>query len=368
MERWIANRTRSFDSSGIRKVFDLAAKLENPVNLSIGQPDYDVPEVVKASCIEAIQEGRNGYALTQGIPQLRERLRAELTHVSPDRELFVCSGTSGGLVLAMLSVVEPGDEVILFDPFFVMYKPLVQLVGGQPVVLDTYPDFRIDIHRVADAMSPRTKMILLNSPSNPTGYTATREEVQQLAELAAERGVLLLSDEIYKSFCYDDEFVSPLQFNPDTLVIDGFSKSHAMTGWRVGYAHGPKAVIETMTKLQQYSFVCAPQPAQWAALRALDVAAQPFCDRYRQKRDRLLAGIEGHFEVVKPGGAFYAFPKAPWGTGSEFVMQAIENNLLVIPGNIFSQHDTHFRISYAASDETIDQGIEILNRMAAAGP
>ena len=369
MERWIASRTRSFDSSGIRKVFDLAAKLEDPVNLSIGQPDYDVPREVKDACIAAIEAGKNGYSLTQGIPELRERLEAEVSQCydHPDRRLFISSGTSGGLVLAMLSVVEPGDEVIIFDPFFVMYEPLVQLVGGKPVIINTYPDFRIDLNHVADSITDRTKLILLNSPANPTGVTATREEVQGIAKLAREKGVLLLSDEIYRSFCYDEKFVSPAEYNPDTLVIDGFSKSHAMTGWRVGYVHGPSAVIETMTKLQQYSFVCAPHPVQWAALRAVDVSPQEFCDSYRGKRDRLLAGLREDFEIVIPGGAFYAFPKAPWGTGSEFVMAAIENNLLVIPGNIFSRQDTHFRISYAATDETIDRGVEILCRLARRG-
>lgn len=363
---WIADRTTAFDSSGIRKVFDLAAQMPDPINLSIGQPDFDVPEAVRLAAVEAIQSGKNGYALTQGMPVLREKLQAEIDarYGHPDRRVFVSSGTSGGLVLTMLAMVNPGDEVIIFDPYFVMYTSLVKLVGGVPVVIDTYPDFHIDLERVAAAITPRTKLILLNSPGNPTGVVATEEEIRGLAELAARHNVALLSDEIYQRFCYDGPFHSPAVHNDQTLVIDGFSKSHAMTGWRLGFVHGPREVIDTMVKLQQYTFVCAPQPAQWAGAAAMDEDIGPFIDRYRQKRDRLLDGIADLYEVEKPGGAFYVFPKAPRGTGTEFVTQAIENNLLVIPGKIFSQRDTHFRISYAADDKVIDRGIEVLRRMA----
>jgi aspartate aminotransferase/aminotransferase len=186
--------------------------------------------------------------------------------------------------------------------------------------------------------------------------------------LSAERNIVLLSDEIYRQFCYDTPFCSAAEFNDKTLVIDGFSKSHAMTGWRVGFVHGPRDIIETMIKLQQYSFVCSPQPAQWAAAVALDVDVSNWVDAYRVKRDRIVAGLSDDFEIVQPGGAFYLYPRAPWGTGSEFVTAAIENNVLVIPGNIFSRRDTHFRISYAASLETIDRGIDALCKLARRGP
>ena len=264
----------------------------------------------------------------------------------------------------MLSLVNPGDEVILFDPYFVMYEPLTQLVGGVPVLIDTYPDFRIDLQKVADAITPRTKMIMVNSPANPTGVTATREELQGLAELAAERDVALVSDEIYRQFCYDQPFVSPARFNERVIVIDGFSKSHAMTGWRLGFVHGPADVIDTMVKLQQYTFVCAPQPAQWAGAAAMDVRIDGHIADYRRKRDLIVDGLSDCFELARPQGAFYAFPKVPWGTGTEFVTAAIERNLLIIPGNIFSRRDTHFRISYAAGDATIQRGIDVLRQLA----
>jgi aspartate/methionine/tyrosine aminotransferase len=363
---WIADRTRAFDSSGIRKVFDLAAKMKDPINLSIGQPDFDVPEGAKEACIEAIRYGKNAYSPTQGMPVLREKLQARVQeqYGHADRKLFIASGTSGGLSLALWSLVNPGDEVIVFDPYFVMYVPLLNLVGGKPVIVDTYPDFRIDLNKVREAITPRTKMILLNSPGNPTGAVASEEEVRGLALLAAEKDVALLSDEIYSTFCYDAPLVSPAKYNERTIVIDGFSKSHGMTGWRLGYVHGPAEVMDTMLKLQQYTFVCAPQPVQWAGAAALDIDMSAHLADYHRKRDLIYGGISDLYEVVKPGGAFYVFAKAPYGTGSEFVTKAIENNLLIIPGNIFSQRDTHFRISYAAPDETIYRGIDVLRDLA----
>ncbi|NIP87069.1 MAG: aminotransferase class I/II-fold pyridoxal phosphate-dependent enzyme [Planctomycetales bacterium] len=366
----LAARTEAFDSSGIRKVFDLAARLEDPINLSIGQPDFAVPAAVQEAAVDAIRSGRNGYTVTQGIAPLRQRLqeRVDQQWGHPDRQVLITSGTSGGLVLAVLALIDPGDEVIVFDPYFVMYEPLVSLAGGRCVMVETYPDFRIDPDKVRAALSEKTKLILCNSPANPTGVVATAEEVRGLAQLAAESGVVLLSDEIYSLFHYDGELVSPAMFNEQTLVLDGFSKSHAITGWRLGYAHGPSEIIEAMTKLQQFTFVCAPQPAQWAGLVALDVDMSAVRDAYRRKRDLLVEGLADNFQIADPGGAFYVFPRAPWGTGSEFVARAIEHNLLIIPGHVFSQRDSHFRLSYAAADEQIERGIEVLNRLAREGP
>ena len=363
---WIADRTRSFESSGIRRVFDLAANLKDPINLSIGQPHFEVPQPVRQACIDAIESDKNGYALTQGMPVLREKLQSQVDHQFDhgDRKVFVCSGTSGGLVLAMLSLVNPGDEVIFADPYFVMYPSLVKMVGGVPVMIDSYPDFRLSAEAIAAKISERTKAIIFNSPANPTGVTATDEDQRAIAELAAERSIALISDEIYSRFNYDTPFGSPARFNEQTIVIDGFSKSHAVTGWRLGYVHGPAEVIDTMAKLQQFTFVCAPQPAQWAGAAAMDVSVDEQMAVYRGKRNRLCDGIEDLYEIEKPGGAFYVFPRAPWGTGTEFVDRAIENNLLIIPGSVFSLRDTHFRISYAASDNTIDRGIEVLRKIA----
>lgn len=368
MHPWIADRTAHVDSSGIRKVFDLAAKMKDPINLSIGQPDFPVPDGVKQAAVEAILGDKNGYSLTQGIPALQSKLQTEIDRLGhADRKVLVTSGTSGALVLAMLAMVNPGDEVICFDPYFVMYPALVGMVGGKIVPVDTYPDFRIDVAKVAAAITPRTKMILLNSPANPTGVVATAAEVQALAELAMQKNVALLSDEIYREFCYDAPLESPTRWNADTLAVDGFSKSHGVTGWRLGWIHGPAALIEKMTMLQQYTFVCAPHPLQWAALAAMDVDMTPQVNAYRERRDLIVSGLRSAgYEVATPGGAFYAFPRAPqkYASGSEFVAKAIENELLIIPGKIFSGHDTHFRISYAAKVKTLNRGLEVLAKLA----
>ncbi|MCL2306131.1 MAG: aminotransferase class I/II-fold pyridoxal phosphate-dependent enzyme [Planctomycetaceae bacterium] len=363
--RWLAQRAGAFEASGIRKVFDLGAKLVNPINLSIGQPDFDMPQVARDAACAAIQAGKSSYTPTQGVASLRETLQAQVQkkYNHSDRNVFISSGTSGSLCLAMLVVAEPGDEVIFFDPFFVMYDAIIKMVGATPVVIDTYPSFRFDIQKIADAITPKTKAIIFNSPANPHGNVAIREEVKAVAELAQKRGVLLISDEIYSQFCYQ-EFVSPAEYNPETLVLDGFSKTYGMPGWRVGFAHGPKFLIEQMLKFQQYTFVCSPHVGQLAALAALDVDMTPEIENYKRKRDMLYEGLKDDYEIVKPEGAFYMFPKAPWGTATEFVEKAItEHSMLIIPGGVFSRKDTHFRISYAATDETIQRGLEAFKKL-----
>jgi aspartate aminotransferase/aminotransferase len=365
-DHWLADRVGKIELSGIRKVFELGRSLKNPVDLSIGQPHFPVPEPIKAAARNAIDSDLNGYTVTQGIAPLRERLRdtvrARLPH--DDREVLVTSGTSGALMLALCATINPGDEVILFDPYFVAYPHLVTLAGGIAVVVDTYPDFAIDVNKVAAAITPRTKAILFSSPSNPTGAVVPPETLRDLAELADRRGVLLVSDEIYRAFHHDSPARSAAEFNPDTLVVDGFGKAYGVTGWRLGFAHGPKRLIDEMAKLQQFTFVCAPSMVQHAGIAALDVDISDFALEYRRKRDLVVAGLADQFSIVTPGGAFYAFPRAPWGTGTEFVAEAIRNNLLIIPGGTFGHRDTHFRLSFATKDETLLRGIEILKRLA----
>lgn len=365
-EDWIAQRMHSIELSGIRRVFALARSLKNPVNLSIGQPHFDVPEPIKAAACAAIDRGANGYTTTQGIPELLERIQQDLQrqYGQPDRVALVTSGTSGGLLLALMTTVNPGDEVIVFDPYFVSYPHLIAVAGGRMVVVDTHPSFQVDVAAVRNAITPRTKAIIVNSPANPSGVVLKRDVLRGLAQLAEEHGVLLISDEIYHAFCYDQEFCSPAEFGADVLVVDGFGKTYAMTGWRMGFAHGPKRLIDEMIKLQQFTFVCAPSMAQHATLAAWDIDVAPIVADYRQKRDRLCAGLRGLYEFATPGGAFYLYPKAPGGSGTAFVERAIAEELLIIPGTTFSQNDSHFRISYAASDAVLDRGIEILAQLA----
>jgi aspartate aminotransferase/aminotransferase len=363
----LADRVHRIDASGIRKVFDLAAAMDDPINLSIGQPDFDVPDPAKDAAIEAIREGFNRYTMTQGIPEMHERIRARIREtrgVDPEATL-ITSGVSGGLLLALLATVNPGDEVIFPDPYFVMYKHLVNLCDGRPVFLDTYPDFRLRRDALEALITERTKMIIVNSPCNPTGTVYSAEELKMVADVAGEHGLLVLSDEIYDSFAYGDSYTSMAGLYPRTLLLGGFSKSYAMTGWRLGYAAGPAEVVQQMTKLQQYTFVCAPSFAQKAGMAALDCDISELMAGYRRKRDLIYSAlVDAGYEVEKPEGAFYIFPRVPWGTDMEFVEEAIRNNLLIIPGSVFSEKNTHFRIAYTPSEETIERGIEVLRRIA----
>lgn len=363
----VSRRAGAFDSSGIRKVFDLAARLRDPINLSIGQPDFEMPLAAREAARAAIDAGRNGYTPTQGIAILQERLenevRRELGH--PDRRLCVTSGSSGALVLTLMSLVDPGDEVIIFEPAFLMYRPLVEFLGGRCVAIDTSPTFRIDLDQVAAAITPATRVILLNTPANPTGVVAFADTVRDLARLAEQHGITLVSDELYRSYCYDAPFASPALHSESVVVIDGFSKSHAMTGWRVGWVHGPKPVVDACTMLQQYTFVCAPQVGQWAAVAAIDCPMDLPLAECRRKRDKLMAGLKNHYRFVQPGGAFYLYPEAPGGSGKAFAERAVEQEkLLVVPGSVFGRADSHFRIAYTVSDSMLDRGIAALQRLA----
>jgi aspartate aminotransferase/aminotransferase len=364
---WIAQRMKQVEASGIRKAFELSKTLADPINLSIGLPDFDVPDAIKDAACEAIRAGHNAYTLTMGLPELRGKLQARVDaeYGHPDRQVIVTSGTAGGLLLSICCTVNPGEEVIVFDPYFVMYNNLVALAGGVPVLVETYPDFRLPLGRVRAAITERTKVVIVNSPGNPTGVVASEEELRGLAELCRERGVLLISDEVYRAFCYDEEFRSPAEWNDETLVVDGFSKTFGMTGWRLGFAHGPSRLIQEMAKLQQFSFVCPPAPLQRAVLEAHELDLTGQIASYRRKRDRVIEALAGDYELARPGGAFYAFPRIPRGfdTASEFVKAALARNLIVIPGNVFSTRDTHFRISYAVDDNTLERGLEVLKEL-----
>lgn len=385
-ERFITDRLRAIDASGIRRVFDLGAQLKDPINLSIGQPDFDVPQAVKDAAVAAIGKGLNRYTVTQGNRHLRDAIVAQVCEEFPGHAAgladgtlgtLITSGVSGGLVLALMTCVAEGDEVLIPDPYFVMYRHLVTLTGATPVLVDTYPDFQMTTARIEPCIGPRTKMLLVNSPSNPTGVVATEQICRDVADLAERRGLLLLSDEIYDEFCYEKverpagsgrrRCPSPADTTPNLLLLRGFSKTYAMTGWRLGYAVGPTPIIEQMTKLQQYSFVCAPSMAQAAGTTALEQDMSAHVEAYRRKRDRMVQRLEGAYEVTVPGGAFYAFPRVPPElglTGTEFVERAINRNLLIIPGNVFSDRDTHVRVSYACDNKTLERGLDVLLEMA----
>ncbi len=385
-DRLISERARSVDASGIRKVFDLGATLQNPINLSIGQPDFPVPREMKEAAKDAIEHDQNGYTLTQGIPALR---RAVCSHIVKDlgwssdlgeagagSQAMVTTGTSGGLFLAFLSLLGPGDEIIVPDPYFVAYPHMPRLAGATVVKCDTYPDFRMTAERIEPLITERTKVVLMDSPSNPAGVVLSSEECRAVLELCRSRNLLLISDEIYDEFTFADHrermedgrlvCPSPARFadaEKDVLLIRGFGKTYGCTGWRMGYAAGPAPVIAAMTKMQQYSFVCAPTPLQHGCLASFGVDMTETVARFAHRRDMVLAALGDLTHVERPGGAFYAFVEVPRRlgmSGQEFFQAAVEKNVLTIPGNVFSDHDTHFRLSFAVEEERLARGLEIL--------
>lgn len=372
-QRFIAHRVANISGSGIRRIFDLAATLKDPIDFSMGQPDFPVPEPIKAAAVRAVLGNHNGYTVTFGLPALRERisrqLAAEFGHDpgQADWSVFVTSGVSGGLMLAMLALLDPGEEVIIPDPYFVSYPHLVTLAGGTPVPVDTAPNYVFDPGKIDEAVSPRTKAIMLASPSNPTGVVYSADEVRGVCAAARRHNLLIISDEIYNVLCFDGPATSPARFAPErTIILRGFGKTYGATGWRMGFAAGPSKIIMEMGKLQQYTFVCAPHPLQEACITALDVDMSDMVATYRRKRDLGLGILRRRFEVAAPGGGFYFFCRAPerYRNATAFVEAAIARNVLTVPGSAFSRHDTHFRISYAVADDKLRAGCEILCELA----
>jgi aspartate aminotransferase/aminotransferase len=368
--RTLSLRSRKVEASGIRKFFDLASRLKDPCDLSIGLPDYDVPESVKEAAIRAIRQGHNRYTPSAGLVELREKIKRDIgRHAAFDGDVLIVSGVSGGLTLALLAVVNPGDDVIFLDPYFVSYLHLVNLAEGTPVPVPSYPDFSFDAENIEKAVTPRTKAILINSPGNPTGRVMPATEVRAAVDIARRHDLLLVSDEIYEKLCYDGDSPSPLALAPErTLCLRGFGKTYGMTGWRMGYAAGPPWLIDAMTKLHQYTYVCAPSIAQYATLTALDTDVACHRRDYSAKRDLVCRLLDRNFEFQRPGGGFYVFPRAPrrFVSATAFCEAAAAENVLVIPGNIFSATDSHFRISYATTDEMIRRGCDVLCRLAGA--
>jgi aminotransferase len=396
----IASRASSINGSGIRRVFEIGATIpaSEKIDLSIGQPDFPVPQAMRDAACRAIQEGRNGYPLTRGIIELRDsiakRLKADLgwtvgpsgfSTSATDPGVVVTAGTSGGLVLACMALLNDGDEVIIPDPYFVLYPYLAHFCNAKAVKCSTYPDFRMTAERVEPLITPRTKLIILNSPSNPAGVCNTEQECRELLELCRKRNIVLLSDEIYDEFafseCRTQSFVnepsrkacpSPARFAGSedcVLVVRGYGKTYGVTGWRLGYAAGPRRLIEEMTKLQQYLYVSSPHPLQWGVVGAFDVDMSREVADYENRRNIVVETLSKVTEVPFPGGAFYAFVKVPDRFGDEtnraehFFQEAVKRKLLIVPGRTFSQRDTHFRLSYATPMANLKRGLDVLTDM-----
>ena len=391
---FITARANGLEISGIRRIFEASATLKNPINLSIGQPDFAVPEALKQAAKDAIDADKNGYTMTRGdaglLAKVDQLVCEDLGWASPlavdsPTGIMVTSGTSGALLLMQLALLEPGDEIIIPDPFFVAYPGQAIVAGGTAVRCDTYPDFRMTADKVEPLITDRTKAVLLCTPSNPCGVVLTESECADLLELCRSRDIALVSDEIYDVFVYPDapapskapagELVaSRLRRAPSAgrlpgaqervLVIRGFGKTYGCTGWRMGFVAGPAWLVDAMAKLQQYSFVCAPSIAQHACAAAFDTDSTDLIKRFIRRRDMVVDRLSQVTEVARPVGAFYAFPKVPQRmgmTGTELADKLMaEREVVVIPGSVFSDRDTHFRLSFAVNDDTLERGLDAI--------
>lgn len=365
-ENFLSQQIHQIDTSAIRRVFDLASKIQNPINLSIGQPDFPVPQNIKEALIKAIQENKNAYTQTQGIEPLREAIsqkwQADGFEILP-QNVVVSTGVASILYFLFQTIFNPQDEIVLIDPYFLIYASLAQF-------------FNLKVHYLPEDFSEEQilplhnkkniKSIIFSSPSNPSGVILNKERAKKLIELAKATSAIIISDEIYQHFDYNQKFFSIASLFPQgTITLNGFSKSHAMTGLRVGYMGVPQNLSQISNKvatLQQYSVVCAPAPAQWAAIEALKTPLVKEIEVMKKRRDMVIDKLSPITRLSNLDGAFYAFLDLPIDS-SLFIEKAIERDLLVVPGYIFSQKRNTLRISYAVEESKLERGLQILTEL-----
>ncbi len=378
MRDFISRAVAETPPSGIRKFFDIAATMQDVISLGIGEPDFVTPEPIIEAGIASLRRGETGYTSNSGLIELRTALSQHLERLygvryDPESEIIITVGVSEALYLAMTAVLNPGDEVIIPEPCFVAYAPEVQFTGGKPVIVPTYVEdqFQVTAETIAAAITPRTKAIFIGYPNNPTGAVMSREMMSDIAALAEEHDLLMISDEIYDQLVYGVEHtcVPTLPGMRDrTILLGGFSKAYAMTGWRIGYACANSDLLAAMRKVHQYTIMSAPTMAQRAALAALDEGA-PFVAQMHAEYDRRRRLIVDGFNTLgldcfEPRGAFYAFPSvARTGLSSDdfatYLLQ--EERVAVVPGEAFGESGRGFvRASYATAYEKLE---EALNRI-----
>ncbi len=365
---YIAQRLDYFDSSDFITAVHKQSLLEDPIDLSIGVPEELTPEHIKAAGIRAIQEDKTRYTPASGLPELRiaiaEKLKNENGIPCTSDNISIVPGLTTGLLLVYLTVVNPGDEVIVFDPYYPPYPHLASMVGGRVVYVSTLPAFHPDIDSLTAAITDKTKLIVINSPNNPSGAVYTEEELRKIADIASRHNILIISDEIYEHFTFDTKHFSIGSIYPNTITMNGFSKEYAMTGWRLGYICAPHEIIKAINSLQQYVVMSSSSIAQHAALAAL--THRPIIThKYKEKRDYLVGELKRLGLHIKGAeGAFFVFVKTPNDmTDVDFVELAALHNLIVVPGRAFSNMHGYFRISYGADMATLKRGVVVLEKI-----
>ncbi|HNX40520.1 MAG TPA: aminotransferase class I/II-fold pyridoxal phosphate-dependent enzyme [Methanothrix sp.] len=373
------NRTvKDMPPSGIRKFFDLVSEMEGAISLGVGEPDFVTPWHVREACIYSLESGVTHYTSNKGMPELRQAICDQMKQNSgldydPAEQILITTGVSEAVDLAFRATLNSGDEAVVPEPCYVAYTPDIVLAGGvakaAPTRLEN--EFRLQPEDVSAAVTDKTRALLLSYPNNPTGAIMTRADLEDLADVVVEHDLLVISDEVYAELTYSGSHVSFAQLEgmqERTVILNGLSKSHAMTGWRIGYALGDPALVGAMTKVHQYTMLCAPTMAQVAALEALQKGEEEMLQmrhEYNLRRRMFVSGLNRiGLDCFEPRGAFYAFPSVKaWGLSSEAFAERLlhEQKVAVVPGNVFGESGEGFlRCSYATSREEL---IEALDRI-----
>lgn len=366
--------------SGIRKFFDIAAEMKDAISLGVGEPDFDTPWHIREEGIYSLERGRTFYTSNSGLKELRKEIcnylerRFDLSY-NPDNEVMVTVGGSEAIDAAFRAMLDPGDEVLIPQPSYVSYLPCVRLAGGTPVIIELKEEneFKLTKEELLAAITDKTKILVLPFPNNPTGSIMTREDLEPIAEVIRQKDLFIVSDEIYSELTYNSRHVSIASFpgmRERTIVINGFSKSYAMTGWRLGYCCGPEVIIKQMLKIHQYAIMCAPTTSQYAAVDALkngDSDVEKMREAYDQRRHFLLASLrEMGMSCFEPYGAFYMFPciKEFGMNSDDFATELLKKEkIAIVPGTAFGDSGEGFlRISYAYSIKDLKAALERIER------
>lgn len=376
----LSEAVKNIKPSGIRKFFDIVSEMKDAISLGVGEPDFDTPWHIRDEGIYALERGKTFYTSNSGLKELREEIckyqkRHQGIEYNPNTEVIVTVGGSEAIDIGIRAMVNPGDEIIIPQPAYVSYEPCTILAGAKPVIINLKGEnqFRLTAQELKNAITPKTKILVLPFPNNPTGAIMERGDLEEIAKVCIENDIYVMSDEIYSALTYKGEHVSIAAIDgmkERTILINGFSKAYAMTGWRLGYACGPSEIIKQMTKIHQFAIMCAPTTSQYAAVEALkngDDDVKEMREAYNQRRRFLMNAFkEMGLECFEPYGAFYVFPciKEFGMTSEEFATRFLEEEkVAAVPGSAFGDSgEGYLRISYAYSIENLKLAMERLKR------
>ncbi len=380
MTKPLSKLVEEIKPSGIRKFFDIVSEMKDAISLGVGEPDFDTPWHIRDEGIYALEKGKTFYTSNAGLKELREEIckylkRTQNIEYNPLSEVIITVGGSEAIDIGLRAVINPGDEVIIPQPAYVSYEPCALLAGAKPVIIDLKAEneFRLTAEELENAITDKTKVLILPFPNNPTGAIMEREDLEKIAKVVIKHDIYVMSDEIYSELTYKDKHISIASIEgmqERTILINGFSKAYAMTGWRLGYACGPQKIIKQMTKIHQFAIMCAPTTSQYAAVEALkngDDDVKEMRNAYNQRRRFLLNAFkEMNLECFEPYGAFYVFPciREFGMTSEEFATRFLEEEkVAAVPGNAFGNSgEGYLRISYAYSLDNLKIAMERLKR------